>query len=203
MRTDKRYMSGCVAVMLLLLLTACSTPAATGTPAADQGTPGWVELDTEIDGDSIVIRSAATDVPVVAEDLSLSEAEARLPFAVALPAAIPAGFVQDDVVQVVAPEQGADAGEYASVIVTWENADGAEVQLTTSTIVADAPAVGSVGSGTEVTVKGQPATLQATQGLGRDRVTLSWQMNGLAYRLAATGGALTGDDLLALAESLP
>ncbi|MCC7360921.1 MAG: hypothetical protein IT317_15670 [Anaerolineales bacterium] len=192
----RRY-GGWLAAALLLLLTACSAPAA-GQPTAE-----WVELDTEIDADSIVIRSAATDVPVVAEDLSLSEAEARLPFAVALPAVVPAGFAQDDVVQVVAPEQGAAPGGYASVIVTWENPDGAEAQLTISTIVADAPAVGAVGSGTAATVKGLPATLQETQGLGRDRVTLTWEMNGLAYRLSATGGALTGDDLLAMAESLP
>ncbi len=186
-----------VGLLALLGAAACSAGPQSGQP-----TPQWVELDRDINVDSIVISGGATQAPVVPEEMSLVEAEARLPFAVALPGAVPAGFTQDAVVEVVAPE-AAEAGDYASLIVTWENADEAAVRLTISTIVADAPEVGSVGSGEAVTVKGQPGTLQQTQGLGPDRVTLTWANGGLAYRLSATGGALTGDDLLALAESIP
>jgi hypothetical protein len=106
-------------------------------------------------------------------------------------------------VQVVAPAQGAVEGEYASVIVTWENADGAELQFSISTAAEDAPAVGAAGTDTAVTVQGQPGTLTESSGLGPDRVTLAWSDGGLGYRLSAEGGALTGDDLLAVAESLP
>lgn len=186
-----------VGMLALLGAAACSAGPQSGQP-----TPQWVELDRDINVDSIVIGSGPTQAPVVPEEMSLAEAEARLPFAVALPSAVPAGFTQNELVEVVAPE-AATADDYASLIVTWENADEAIVRLTISTIVPGAPEVGSVGSGTAVTVKGQPATLQQTQGLGPDRVTLTWASGGLAYRLAATGGALTGDDLLALAESIP
>ncbi len=184
-------------VLGVLGAAACSAPASDPQP-----TPQWVELDRDINVDSIVISSGPTPAPVVPVEVSLADAQALLPFAVALPSAVPAGFVPSELVEVVAPE-AAEAGDYASLIVTWENAAEATVRLTISTIVAGAPAVGSVGSGEAVTVQGQPGTLQQTQGLGPDRVTLTWANGGLAYRLSATGGLLTGPDLLAMAESLP
>lgn len=188
--------SGARLVVLLSLLGAAACSA--DTPSTTE----WVELDQDINVDSIVISSGATQAAVTPVELSLAEAEARLPFAVALPGAVPAGFVAAALVEVVAPE-AAQPGDYASLIVTWENADEASVQLQISTIGAGAPAVGSVGSGTAVTVQGRPATLQQTQGLGPDRVTLTWERDELSYRLTAAGGALTGDDLLAMAESIP
>jgi hypothetical protein len=192
-----KWIGSTVRGLVLVGLLSAAAGCAAGTP-----TPEWVVVDQDIDTDSIVISSGATQAPVVPDEVSLADAEARLPFAVALPSAMPAGFVQDELVEVVAPED-AEADDYASLIVSWENADEATVRLQVSTTAAGAPAVGSVGSGQAVTVKGQPATLQQTQGLGPERVTLTWQTGGLDYRLTASGGALTGDDLLAMAESIP
>ncbi len=181
---------------LLLILVG----AAACGPAANV-TPDFVVLEATIDVGSITLRDA-TPVAVEPDEVTLAEAAPRLPFAVSLPTAVPAGFTADELVEVVAPEVF-EAGDYASLIVTWENADGATVRLHLTTVTADAPSVGSVGQGEAVLVKGLPATLLQTQGLGPDRLSLSWRSGEVDYRLTAEGDALTGDDLLHMAESIP
>jgi hypothetical protein len=182
---------------LAALAAACGGQAG---PAGDDNGSGWVVLDDDIALDDIVVSGGA-DEPVTPAQMSLSEAQAALPFAVALPAWVPPGFVLHDQVEVIAPETAA-AGDYASLILTWEDADGAEVQLQVSTLAADQPSVGAAGLGEPVTVNGLPATLLATQGLGPDRLALVWARAGLSYRLSATGGVLAGDQLLQMAESI-
>jgi hypothetical protein len=188
---------------LALVLGLAALAAACGgqtAPDGDDGGSGWVVLDDDIALDDIVVPGGA-DEPVAPAQMSLSEAQAALPFAVALPAWVPPGFVLRDQVEVIAPETAAD-GDYASLILTWEDPDGAEVQLQVSTLAADQPSVGAAGLGQAVTVNGLPATLLETQGLGPDRLTLSWTRTGLSYRLSATGGVLAADQLLQMAESI-
>jgi len=180
-------------VLMSLVAAACS-------PAANP-TPEFVELEGTIDVGNITIRDA-TQAAVAPAEMTLAEAEPRLPFAVSLPTAVPDGFAPDEFVEVVAPET-AEAGDYASLIVTWANAGGATVRLHLSTVTPDAPAVGAVGQGEAVLVKGLPATLLQTQGLGPERLTLTWRSGAVDYRLTAEGDVLTGDDLLHMAESIP
>jgi hypothetical protein len=181
---------------LALLAAACGGQAA----GDDANGAGWVELDDNISLDGLAVPGGA-DEPVAPAQMSRAEAEARLPFAVTLPAWVPEGFTLNDQVEVVAPADAA-AGDYASLILTWENPEGAEVQLQVSTTLADQPPVGAAGLGQAVLVDGLPATLLETQGLGPDRLTLTWLRAGLNYRLSATGGVLAGEQLLQMAESI-
>jgi hypothetical protein len=189
-----------LALVLGLMVLAALAAACGGQPAGEGSGSGWIELDDDISLDGIVISGGA-DEPVAPSQMSLSEAEAALPFAVGLPAWVPPGFALRDRVEVIAPETAA-AGDYASLILTWEDPDGAEVQLQVSTLAADQPAVGAAGLGQPVTVNGLPGTLLETQGLGPDRLSLSWSRAGLSYRLSATGGSLAAEQLLQMAESI-
>jgi hypothetical protein len=193
---------------LVLALAALAAACGSQPSPADEGSgSGWVVLDDDISLDGIVVPGGA-DEPVAPSQMSLSEAAAVLPFAVALPAWVPPGFALRDRVEVIAPE--ADAGRgvqlnapaYASLILTWEDPDGAEVQLQVSTLAADQPSVGAAGLGQTVNVNGLPATLLETQGLGPDRLSLAWARAGLSYRLSAAGGVLAADQLVQMAESI-
>lgn len=186
-----------LALALAALVAACGGQAAS---EGEDGGSGWVVLDDDISLDGIVVPGGG-DEPVAPAQMTLAEAEAALPFAVALPAWVPPSFALQDQVEVIAPET-TGAGDYASLILTWADPDGAEVQLQVSTLAADQPAVGAAGLGQPVTVNGLPATLLETQGLGPDRLTLAWSRASLSYRLSATGGVLAADQLLQMAESI-
>jgi hypothetical protein len=186
-----------VGAALALGLAACGGQAAATETAGD----GWVVLDdVEIDVDSILLSGAEQDEVAPAE-MDRAAAEALLPFALALPAWVPEGFAALELVEVVVPED-AQPNDYASVIVTWEDADGAQVQLQVSAN-AEGPQFGAAGASEEVAVNGNAATLIETQGLGPSRLTLSWHHTGLDFRLTADGGAMQSADLLRMAESIP
>jgi hypothetical protein len=156
--------------------------------------------DVEIDVDAITISGAEQD-EIVPVEMDRAAAESALPFALVLPAWVPEGFAALDTVEVVAPEE-AEPDDYASVILTWEDADGAQVQLQVS-VNAEETQFGAAGESEAVAVNGNAATLVETRGLGPSRLTLSWHHTGLDYRLTADGGALASDDLLRMAESIP
>jgi len=182
----------------MMLLAGCGGQATATETASDDV---WVVLDdVEIDPDAILLRGAP-DEAVAPEEMTRAAAEARLPFVLPWPAWTPEGFAALDLVEVVAPEE-VQAGDYVSVILTWEAADGAQVQLQVSANAAG-PGLGGAGRGQEVTVNGKPATLVETQGLGPSRLSLSWGREGLDYRLTADEDAVTGDDLIRMAESIP
>lgn len=187
---------------MALLCAAMALLAGCGGAATATDTGGdWVVLDgVEIDPDAILLRGA-TEEAVAPVEMDRAAAEAVLPFALSLPAWVPEGFAALEAVEVVAPEE-VQAGDYASVIVTWEDTAGAQVQLQVSANAAG-PGLSAAGAGEAVTVNGGPATLIETQGLGPSRLSLSWGRMGLDYRLTADADALTGDDLVRMAESIP
>jgi len=182
--------------VVMALLAGCGGQATATDTSGD-----WVVLDdVEIDVDAIRLRGA-TEEAVAPVEMDRAAAEAVLPFALNLPAWVPEGFGALEAVEVVAPEE-VQAGDYASVIVTWEDPGGAQVQLQVSANAAG-PGLGAAGAGETVSVNGSPATLIETQGLGPSRLSLSWGRMGLDYRLTADGDALAGDDLVRMAESIP
>lgn len=185
------------ALALGLSATACGGQAASTDD--DTGGSGWVVLDEDISLDGLRVEGASE--PVAPAQMSQAEAAAVLPFAIELPAWAPDGFVLNELVEVVAPEQPR-AGDYASLILTWQDGEGADVQLQVSTAADSQPHVGAAGLGQEVTINGQPGTLLETQGFGPARLSLAWTRAGLNYRLTATGGTLAGTDLLRMAESI-
>jgi hypothetical protein len=193
----KRSYQAILGGALIFALTACGGQG-TATETVDDG---WVVLDdVEIDVDSIVL-SSPTEQVVAPEEMDRATAENILPFDLTLPGWVPAGFAALELVEVVVPEN-AQPDDYASVIVTWEDEAGAQVQLQVSAN-AVGPQFGAAGASEAVSVNGNAATLVETQGLGRSRITLSWGHTGLDYRLTAEGGALESADLLRMAESIP
>jgi len=180
----------------MLLLAGCGGQAAATDTGGD-----WVVLDdVDIDPEAILLHGA-TEAAVAPVEMDRAAAEAVLPFALHLPGWVSEGVAERELVEVVAPEE-VQAGDYASVIVTWEDTAGAQVQLQVSANAAG-PGLGAAGAGESVSVNGNPATLIETQGLGPSRLSLSWGRMGLDYRLTADGDALAGNDLVRMAESIP
>src|SRR5687768_16861911 len=100
--------------LTLLLITACAVPNPTAVGATDAASDGWQELD-----ESVVIDESSfervTPQPVEPVIMSQAEAQAQLPFDLALPAWAPPGFALQDEVEVVQPASGPG---YTSVSLT-------------------------------------------------------------------------------------
>ncbi len=184
---------------LSLCLAACATSPTSPTGTATESDPGWVELD-----ESFIVDESAfgrvTPAPVEPVAMSQAEAQAQLPFAFALPAWSPDGFVLVDEVEVVQPADGAG---YTSVSLTWLNDAEAALHLTVAQAGEDQPSLGAAGTSEAVTVNGQPAALVRTQLLGHERLLLTWPRGDLRYTLTAEAGAATPEILLRMAESIP
>ena len=158
----------------------------------------WVTLDKNIPIDQLHV--APTSVPPAAP-VAMSQAEARaaLPFDFGVPAWAPDGFQLQDSAAVVA----APGAAYASVSLSWENADGAQINLTVSQSAPGDAGLAGAGSTQSVQVNGQPASLRQSKGLGAGRLTLSWARAGLDYRLAGATDTVDGPRLVQMAESIP
>lgn len=182
---------------LACALAACGAPAPAGQATAESS-GGWVELDGDIIIDDSIFERV-TPQPVAPVSMSQAEAQAQLPFAYALPAWAPEGFILQEEVEVVQPASGLG---YMSVSFVWLRADQAALYLQVAQADDDQPALGAAGSSQAVTVNGQPATLVHTSRLGRERLALTWPRDGLTYTLSAEDGAATAEDLQRMAESM-
>ncbi len=202
LRIDRRRLSAALGGLALVALAACGpNGTSSGTPA---GRPvEWVEIEGTVSLDDLdldaFMQGAGDAAP---ESVSLAEAQARLPFAVALPAWVPEGFSVLDEVEVVQGQAEA-APAYASVIVTWEDDAGASLDLQIATAGQGQARLGSAEGGEAASVNGAPATLARSHRTGSERLTLSWTRASLAYQLSAEGEAVSADDLLRVANSIP
>ncbi len=183
-------------LFLAFFLAACASPPAGQATAED--TDGWVELGSDIVIDESTFERV-TPQPVAPVTMSQAEAQAQLPFAYALPAWAPEGFVLQDEVEVVQPESGLG---YMSVSLIWLRADEAALHLQVAQADDDQPALGAAGSSQAVTVNGQPASLVHATHLGAERLSLTWPRGDLTYTLSAEDGAATPEDLQRMAESV-
>ncbi len=177
-------------VVLLILAGACAPSSEPETPS------GWVTLDATLSVENLPIRQP-TDEPV---SMTLADAQTRLPFKFGIPAWMPESFVLQDEVEVVLPT---DVSPYASVLLTWQNADEEVITLQASVNEQAASQLTGAGTTEQVQVNGQLATLTRL-GL-RDaprRLLLIWNQNGVAYTLAAGGGVLSAEELIRMAESI-
>jgi hypothetical protein len=186
---------------LLLTLAACGapspTPAASPTPEPAP-TEGFVVLDDDIIIDDFNFEIVTAE-PVAPVTMSQAEAQSALPFAYALPAWVPPGYVlQPDVEVLQSP-----SGGYASLILTWLDAGEAALQLRVATAAPSGSDLGAAGASETVSVNGAPASLRQTGLPGLRRRILSWPHAGLSYSLSADAGTLAGDDLVRVAESIP
>ncbi len=173
-------------VLLPLLLCAASASA---SPSAN-----WQSLEVTIN-----VGQFVTPAPPEPVTLTLSEAPAQLPFALALPAWIPDGFVLHDAVEAVLP---ADDWPYASVTLTWQNGDEATLTLDLTNAPAAASAL-SAGHAEAVMVNGQPATLTQFGLKSAPRgFELKWKRDGVSYALSADG-SVGAEVLMQMAESVP
>jgi hypothetical protein len=195
--TVLKYLLGCL--LLTFLLAACGAPGPTAASATDDGTGGWVELENDFVLDESSFEKV-TPAPVEPVSMSQSEALAQLPFAYAVPTWAPEGFGLQEQVEVLQPASGLG---YTSVSLTWLGADDSALYLQVAQADADQPALGAAGDTEAVTVNGQRATLVRSQGLGAERLSLTWLRDGLTYTLTAAGGDVAPEVLQRMAESVP
>lgn len=177
-------------VALLILAGACAPSSEPETPS------GWVTLDATLSVENLPIRQP-TEEPV---SMRLADAQARAPFKFGIPAWTPEGFALQDEAEVVLPT---DASPYASVLLTWQNADEEAITLQASVNEQAASQLTGAGTTEQVRVNDQPATLTRL-GL-RDaprRLSLSWNQNGVVYTLTAGGGVLSAEESIRMAESI-
>ncbi len=175
--------------VLVTLASACAPQAAPS---------GWVPIEATLSVDHLPIPSPAE----IAEPVSmpLAEARAQLPFAFELPAWTPEGFALHDEIEAVLPTE---SSPYASVTLTWQNADEEMIMLQASVNAGAGSQLTGVGEVEQVQVRGQPATLTRL-GLksAPRRLSLSWGQDGVTYTLTAEGGVLSAEELIGMAESL-
>ena len=131
--------------------------------------------------------------------MSLDKARLAVPFAFGVPAWTPPGFQLQAQAEVIVP---ASKDGLTSVNLSWQNAQGAAIELSISQGAAGSALAGAGGDSQSLQINGQPASLRRQTGLGADRLVLSWTRAPLAYRLTLDAGAATGDDLVHMAESI-
>jgi hypothetical protein len=97
----------------------------------------------------------------------------------------------------------ADSSSYASVLLTWQNAEAEMITLQASVNAGAGSQLTGVGTVEQVQVNGQPATLTRL-GLksAPRRLSLSWGQDGVMYTLTAEGGVLSAEALIGMAESM-
>jgi hypothetical protein len=156
----------------------------------------FVVLDQDIPIDQIHVSPTSTPLPK-ALSMSLAEAAAAVPFAINPPAWVPDGFQLVDTVEVTSGASG------ARVDLSWQDTNGATINLTLSTGAASETRLAAAGTDETISLNGKPATLRRSTGLGSSRLVLTWTSDDLAYRLAAPADALDTAGLIRMAESIP
>lgn len=176
-----------LALGIVALAGAC-TPAET-----ESG--GWITLEATLAVEKLA--PTAREAPAAPVALTLADARASLPFAFALPGWAPEGFVLQEAVEVILPDE---PGQYSAATLTWLNADDDVLTLTVSQ--NGAARLAGAGTTEPALVNGQAATLtRAGLKSGPKRLTLSWTQNGVNYALAGDEGAVTVEALVRMAES--
>jgi len=175
--------------VLVMLASACAPQAAPS---------GWVPIEATLSVEHLAVPTRAETAESVS--IPLADARAHLPFAFELPAWAPEGFALQDEVEAVLP---ADSSSYASVLLTWQNADDEMITLQASVNAGAGSQLTGVGTVEQVQVNGQPATLtrlglkSAPRGL-----SLRWGQDGVTYTLTAEGGVLSAEELIGMAETI-
>jgi hypothetical protein len=152
--------------------------------------------------------SQATPLPesqvtlVPEEILSLTEAQARLPFEIHLPTWAPDGFTRGSAVRI-----SYFGARYTPVVITWYGSDP-QVGNIDLTIGQPVDWLVETDDVQEVEVNGQPAavvggTWNADTGQWdrNTNLTLSWMKGDVMYQLMSPGAPV--EDLLRMAESIP
>ncbi len=175
--------------VLVMLASACAPQAAPS---------GWVPIEATLSVEHLAVPTRAETAEPVS--IPLADARPHLPFAFELPAWTPEGFALQDEVEAVLP---ADSSSYASVLLTWQNAEEEMITLQASVNAGAGSQLTGVGTVEQVQVNGQPATLTRL-GLksAPRRLSLSWGHDGVTYTLTAEGGVLSAEELIGMAESI-
>jgi hypothetical protein len=176
----------CLAVVLLAAAACAPSPKNVDLTVLDQDIPV----------DQLQVPPTNTPLPE-AVSMSLADARGAVPFSIGLPAWAPDGFQMLDAVEVTADSARASVG------LTWQNADGAAIDLSLSNNPAGTGRLAGAGTVESVTINGQPASLRRTSGLGASRLVLTWTREAVAYRLAAPADAVDAASLVRMAESIP
>jgi len=181
--------------LIVAALGACASAQddATGEPAP------FGDINADLSAEDLERLVQETTEPTSPVEMSLAEARAQLPFVFGLPAWAPEGFVLQDAAEVVLPSE---SSTYAAVIVTWLNAEEDALTLRASPTTSGQPQLAGDGNTETVLVNGQPATLIRSSRVGGERLTLSWEREGVKYTLSGEGGVVTVDALVRMAEAV-
>jgi len=181
--------------LIVAALGACASAQddATGEPAP------FGDINADLSAEDLERLVQETTAPTSPVEMSLAEARAQLPFVFGLLAWAPEGFVLQDAVEVVLPS---DSSTYAAVIVTWLNAEEDALTLRASPTTSSQPQLAGSGNTETVLVNGQPATLTRSTRADHERLTLSWEREGVKYTLSGERGVVTVDELVGMAEAV-
>lgn len=193
-------LSGLVFVLLLM-----ASPAARATLNEMKKVIGHMPL---IIRDAWTGEEATKVVEVESRELSLTEAQATLPFAIAAPAYLPESLTGDSSTVSVLE------WDVPVVKMEWRHARGGVVQLSmqpagpdnvlTETVVGPDSSQPVLVNGREaVVVQGGWNQASGDWGHEDEVMTLIWQAEGVRYRLLAAGTDLPLNELISIAESIP
>jgi hypothetical protein len=201
----RRVALGLLATLAALSVFLAASPVARAQLAGVLRVVAGVPFNEVGPADDEVSASSGETITVPSQTFSLAEAQASLPFALALPAWAPAGYILQD--EVVVTYFGDSAPTMARV--AWYSDMGQVIDLN-----AEYPggATWQVGPDSleEVTVNGVPAAVlhgmwdADTQAWVRSSaISLIWQRGEVTYHLSSSNGATSAQTLVQMAESIP
>lgn len=195
---------GLLAVVTALGVFLAASPVARAQLAGVLRVVGGVPFN-EVDPQPSAPSNANVPSNVPEQTLSLAEAQASLPFTLAVPAWAPAGYTLQNDVIVYSFNEGA----LTFARVAWYGDMGQVIDLR-----AEYPggATWEIGPDSleEVTVNGAPAAVlhgmwnaDTNEWVRTSAVTLSWQRGDVTYHLSSSNGSTSAQVLIQMAESIP
>jgi hypothetical protein len=199
----------CSTVLVLALAFAVVSAGSPGLRAAIMG--AIREIGGIIFEETIQNPYMDEEVRILSEQIvSLSEARAVLPFALKIPTWAPEGFVLQDDVRVILPDEDFHR---ATATLEWQNTDPyGFIHLSTMYLISDnheQRIVVGAESVEEVKINGQPAALvygawdvDSKEYGAKDLLALIWEQDGAYHSLQGVEGMVSVEDLVRMAESL-
>ena len=194
---------GIAAICLVLTMVVATSPTIRAQFAEVVRTIGGLTIkQTEV-----YPGGADKDITIIPEQtLNLAEARVAVPFTFNLPTWVPEGFVLQEGAVLLAEEP------FSRLALKWVDSTGSGRSLNLDVAQANTETTWVVGpDSVEVTeVNSQPAAIirggwdydnkEWSQAL--DVLTLRWQQGDVEYLLMTSGGRLSVDDLIRVAESV-
>ena len=197
-----------LALGLLSVFTALALSLVAASPVARAQLAGVLRVVggvtfNEVDPGPVAAQAGEPNL-IPEQLLPVAEAQASLPFVLAVPAEVPAGYtLQPDVSVTVFP----DGPTFARVL--WIGELGQVIDLR---VEYPGGATWEVGPASleETTINGAPAAIvrgmwnaDTNEWVRSSAITLSWQRPDATYHLSSSDGSTSAQVLVRIAESIP